>query len=38
MIVRLNRDWRFQSDPHQWIVQRRLRGAKAERHQWKSQA
>ena len=38
MIVHIGQDWRIRSDPHQWVVQTRVRGAKSARHAWKPQA
>lgn len=38
MIIKVGRDWRIRSDRLQWIVEKRLPGAKATRHQWKAQA
>lgn len=38
MIINLNRDWRIRTDPLQWIVEKRLHGAKAKRHQWEPKA
>jgi hypothetical protein len=33
--VHVGKDWRVRSDAHQWIVERRRKGAKAARHQWR---
>ena len=38
MIINLNTDWRIRSDPLQWIVEKRVHGAKAARYQWKPEA
>ncbi len=38
MIINLNRDWRIRPDPLQWIVEKRLHGAKTKRHAWKPKA
>lgn len=38
VIVNLNAHWRIRSDPLQWIVEQRVPGAKASRHQWKAKA
>ena len=38
MIINLNKDWRIRSDPLQWIVEKRLHGAKTKRHEWKPKA
>ncbi len=38
MIIDLNKDWRIRSDPLQWIVEKRLHGAKAKRHAWEPKA
>ncbi len=38
MIINLNKDWRIRPDPLQWIVEKRLHGAKTKRHAWKPKA
>ncbi|MCZ6665001.1 MAG: hypothetical protein O7B81_06835 [Gammaproteobacteria bacterium] len=38
MIIHVEKDWRLRSDPHQWIVEKRIHGAKSARHAWKPQA